>query len=82
MGKAIEITRTEFSAAELRQRFGLTEAEAEVARLLAQGVTLDGIAKTRGVSIGTVRLQLKSIFGKTDVHKQGQLVALLSGEAR
>ena len=67
---------------ELRQRFGLTEAEAEVALLLAQGVTLDGIAKTRGVSIGTVRLQLKSIFGKTDVHKQGQLVALLSGEAR
>jgi DNA-binding CsgD family transcriptional regulator len=67
-------------ARRMRQLYGLTDAEARVAALLAQGQTLDQIAFARGVRLVTLRSQLKSIFGKTGVTRQAELVRLaLSG---
>ena len=63
--------------ARLREAFGLTMAEAEVALLLSSGVALPDAAEIRGVSYQTVRWQLKSIFQKTKVNRQAELVALL-----
>ncbi|MGQ0444697.1 MAG: helix-turn-helix transcriptional regulator [Beijerinckiaceae bacterium] len=48
----------------LRQVFGLTGAEADVAIALASGRDLAEIARMRGVSIGTIRNQVKSAFAK------------------
>ena len=59
--------------------FDLTAAEAEVLRLLVQGRTLAAIAAARGVALGTVRSQLKAIFGKTGTHRQAELVQLVAG---
>lgn len=56
---------------------GLTRAEARLAALLAKGSSLDEAAETLSVSVGTVRSQLKSIFAKTGVSRQPELVALL-----
>ena len=61
----------------LRQAFGLTNAEAKVALLITNGHDLAGIAHGNGVSIGTVRSQVKSIFSKTDTRKQAELAATL-----
>src|SRR5687768_483198 len=67
-------------ARRMRQLYGLTDAEARIAALLAQGQTLDQIAFARGVRLVTLRSQLKSIFGKTGVTRQAELVRLaLSG---
>lgn len=59
--------------------FDLTAAEAAVARELSKGKTLRDIASIRGVAMDTVRGQLKVIFEKTGMHRQVDLVRLLSG---
>jgi DNA-binding CsgD family transcriptional regulator len=61
----------------IRQALGLTEREAQVAALLAEGSSLRAIAERLHVGLGTVRNHVKSIFGKTDTRRQGELVALL-----
>jgi DNA-binding CsgD family transcriptional regulator len=58
--------------------FGLTGAEARLASLLASGAALDEIAGQLGIARETARHQLKAVFGKTETHRQAELVALLS----
>ena len=64
-------------AGAIRQAFGLTEREAQIATLLAEGLSLPMIAERLRLGLGTVRNHLKSIFGKTETRRQGELVALL-----
>jgi len=59
--------------------YGLGRAEAEVAQLLATGASPSEIAGERGVSIETVRSQIKSIFRKVGVHRLPELVVRLNG---
>ncbi len=59
----------------LRAAFGLTPAEARLARSLAEGRTLRDAAREIDVTYGTARIYLKSVFGKASVHTQAQLVA-------
>lgn len=61
----------------VRQVFGLTPAEWRVAERLIDGDSLDDIATALGLSLSTVRTQLKSIFAKTQSHRQTELVASL-----
>ncbi|MCP3053783.1 helix-turn-helix transcriptional regulator [Aurantimonas marianensis] len=62
---------------DLQRRYGLTQAEGEIAAAFALGASLGEIAEMRGNSVHTVRTHLKSIFAKTGTHRQSQLVALL-----
>lgn len=62
----------------LRTWMGLTSAEADVAMLIAEGVSREEIAAKRAVSLNTVTSQLKSIFIKADVTREAELVALLN----
>jgi DNA-binding CsgD family transcriptional regulator len=64
-------------ASRLAARFGLTEAEAEVARLAAMGLSMPAAATTLDVSVNTVRTHLKSVYGKTEVHSQAALTSLI-----
>ncbi len=57
--------------------FDLTPAEARLAAALAEGATLASAADALGVTQHTVRSQLKSVFLKTGVERQQQLVGLL-----
>jgi DNA-binding CsgD family transcriptional regulator len=61
--------------------FDLTPAEARVARRLTVGETAEKIAVTSGVSLNTVRTQLRGVFEKTGCRRQADVVALLSGIA-
>ncbi|MDL2400330.1 helix-turn-helix transcriptional regulator [Rhizobium mayense] len=65
--------------ATLTKLFGLTRAEAEIALMLAQGMTLHDIATQRTVSYQTARAHLKSIYRKTDTNRQPELSLLLAG---
>ena len=56
---------------------GITRAEARLASMLADGISLEEVAEALLVSIQTVRSQLKSVFAKTGVTRQAELVALL-----
>jgi DNA-binding CsgD family transcriptional regulator len=61
--------------------FDLTAAEARVARQLTTGQTVDEIATSSGVSLNTVRTQVRGILEKTGSRRQTDAVALLGGIA-
>jgi DNA-binding CsgD family transcriptional regulator len=61
--------------------FDLTPAEARVARGIAAGSTVEDFARETHLAVGTVRQQLKSVFSKTGVSRQAELVAILVGSA-
>jgi DNA-binding CsgD family transcriptional regulator len=62
----------------LAASLGLTRAEAEVALLTARGLSRDQVAALRGTSLDTVSTQLKSLFRKSDVNREAELVARLN----
>jgi len=66
----------------LERHFRLTGAEAQVLAALADGLTLDQIARLRGTGRETVRAQLRSLFDKTGTHRQADLIRLVTGGAR
>src|SRR5208283_4957193 len=65
------------SAAILAKTFRLTPSEAKVACIIARGAPPDVAARELKISRETARNQLKSVFAKTDTHRQSELVALL-----
>jgi DNA-binding CsgD family transcriptional regulator len=65
------------SAAILAKTFRLTPSEAKLACIIARGVPPDIAARELNISRETARNQLKSVFAKTDTHRQSELVALL-----
>lgn len=61
----------------LRDAFGLTGAEVDVARQLVECASVKEIAERRLRSIDTVRAQIKAILAKTEAKSQVELVRLL-----
>lgn len=58
--------------------FGLTDREAEVACMRAEGLELTAIAALLGISADTVRTYLKFAYDKMGVRRQAELVALIA----
>jgi DNA-binding CsgD family transcriptional regulator/PAS domain-containing protein len=61
----------------VRDVLGLTQSEAAVAACLAEGLAPAEVAARLGISPNTVRAHLRSIFAKTGVKRQSQLVQLV-----
>lgn len=69
----------ELTVERIRQQLCISRAEAEICLLLAQGESIVEISTSRGVSINTVRGQVRSVYKKTPYSRQGELIkALLS----
>jgi DNA-binding CsgD family transcriptional regulator len=64
--------------ATLRSVFRLSEAEARLGAQMASGESLETAAERLSIAKETSRTQLKSIFAKTGVHRQAELVAVLA----
>lgn len=65
-------------APSLREAFGLTAREAQLAALMAEGTSPSAAAKALGVAEGTARNHLKALMGKMAVSRQAELAALLA----
>jgi DNA-binding CsgD family transcriptional regulator len=65
------------ASAILAKTFRLTPSEAKLACIIARGVSPQIAARQLKISRETARNQLKSVFAKTDTHRQSELVALL-----
>lgn len=65
----------------LVRRYGLTQAETRLLARLAQGARPADIAQQSEVSIHTVRAHLRSLFDKTGVRRQSELVRLAGSAA-
>lgn len=61
----------------MRQAYGLTAAEARLTDALERGLDLGEIARAHGVTVATLRSQLKAVFSKTGTNRQAELVNLL-----
>jgi len=70
--------RAPVDLSEIRSAYGLTEQEAKVAALLAQGLDIGSIAARIGVRANTARSYLKAVLQKTGATRQAELVALLA----
>ena len=57
--------------------FGLTPREATLAAALAGGKDLAEAAATLGITLGSARVYLKSVFAKTHTRRQAELVSLI-----
>jgi DNA-binding CsgD family transcriptional regulator len=74
------VTRPEAPPVELiRSLFDLTPAEARVARGLAAGQTVKGMAADSGTSANTVRTHVNAVLTKIGYRRQSDVVALLNG---
>ena len=58
--------------------YDLSPAELRIASALLAGKSPEEYAQGAGITLNTVRTQLKSLFRKTETHRQSELVALLS----
>lgn len=65
----------------VRQLFDLTPAEAAVARRLASGLSLEDAASSLDISRNTARAHLRSIFSKSGITRQTELVRLMLNSA-
>ncbi|MCA0044062.1 helix-turn-helix transcriptional regulator [Celeribacter litoreus] len=72
----------EFSAMVQAQfeRWGLSQAEQDIALLTAKGLTVAEIAEVRATSLGTVKSQNNAIYKKAGVSNRTQLVVALIDE--
>lgn len=70
--------RRDVSTDVLRELYGLTRAQSEVARQLFAGRSVEQAARALDVSPNTVRTHLKHIFTKCDVQSQAELMHLLA----
>jgi DNA-binding CsgD family transcriptional regulator len=61
----------------LKNRFGLTPAEARLVLRLVSGGSLRSAARALGIKYETVRTHLKSIFQKTGTRRQAELVIVV-----
>jgi DNA-binding CsgD family transcriptional regulator len=61
----------------LQDLFAFTRAEASVARLLVEGLSVEDSARALGISIHTARAHVRSLFSKTGVSRQTELVLLI-----
>lgn len=65
----------------VRQLFDLTPAEASLARRLAAGLSLEDAASSLAISRNTARAHLRSIFSKSGITRQTELVRLMLNSA-
>lgn len=69
----------DFSLEATAALFGLAPAEARIAIALCRGESVTDYAQSRGISVGTARIQLKQAMAKTNSRRQGELVGKLYG---
>jgi|PlaIllAssembly_1097288.scaffolds.fasta_scaffold107740_2 DNA-binding CsgD family transcriptional regulator/PAS domain-containing protein len=62
------------------QLYGCTRSEARLVQLLAEGKTLQQAAVCMGITHGSARGYMKTVFQKVGVHTQSQLVARVLGD--
>ncbi|WP_283169684.1 helix-turn-helix transcriptional regulator [Curtanaerobium respiraculi] len=61
---------------DIKRDFGLSNREAEILKLVAQGNTVPSIAEQLFISENTVRTHMKRLYAKLDIHKKQELIDL------
>jgi DNA-binding CsgD family transcriptional regulator len=62
------------------ERFGLSQREQEIARMVLDGKSSSEIQGTLFIAPGTYKAHMRNIYAKTDVHSKQEMVALLRSQ--
>ena len=73
------VARAQVDPGLVEAALGLSPTEAEIAMLLARGLTVRQVGAATGRRYGTVRTHLKHIFGKLGVSRQLEVVQVVLG---
>lgn len=63
----------------LVEGYGLTEREAQVAVLFAEGFSLGAVAERLGMGKSTAQSHSKAIYRKCAIHTKDELIAIVRG---
>lgn len=75
--KALSMTWLSIAETALIERFGLSEAEADVAHLIFDGAVPKDVARVRNRSVETVRKQIRSLLRKTGAKSLTDILHIL-----
>ena len=67
----------QIAAAGLRERFGMTAREAELAGLLLEGLNPKQMARRLDVSVNTIRTHIARMLAKVGVNRQADMIRRL-----
>jgi DNA-binding CsgD family transcriptional regulator len=76
---SVGVADTPLDAEAIRAAYGLTAAEARVVLAVVGGQRLADFAAAAGISFNTAQVQLHSVFAKTGLHRQADLVREVLG---
>lgn len=76
--RTLELAWSPETSGKLKQAFDMTDAEIDVGRQFFQLCDLGAVAEQRGVSMHTVRTQMKMILSKTGASSQADLIRLFA----
>jgi DNA-binding CsgD family transcriptional regulator len=74
-------TASEPALNQFRQRYCLSSAQCEILRCGLQGLRPSEIARERGVSINTIKTQIRQLLAKTGAMNLPMLIARVRGAA-
>ncbi len=72
------LTHCEVDSTLLQAALGLSRSEARISSLIYSGLSLREVALKMGIGQSTVKTHLQSVFGKTHISKQTELVKLVA----
>lgn len=75
---SIDLRLDERAQAALREQFDFRQSEVEISLKLTEGLTPAEISATRGVTLNTIRTQIKAVLAKSDTRSVPELVRFLS----
>lgn len=70
-------SETRTSVASISAALNILPSEAKIVHALAEGATMEAAAESAGISLSSARTYLKSVFFKTGVARQSELVRLV-----
>ncbi|MEA1052649.1 hypothetical protein U5801_22970 [Lamprobacter modestohalophilus] len=76
------LRQSQVDPAVLRDCLQLTISEARLASLIGCGLPIEQVAETLGITVGTARNVLKTVFRKAEVNRQTQLALKISNLGR
>lgn len=76
LNSASDTQAAERRVAQLRDQYNLSARETEILLPLSKGYSLKTIAQSQGVSINTIKSQVRSVYSKLNIHAKEDLIEL------
>jgi len=77
--KTIDFIWPDYLTPIITQAFGLTQAEADIIKLIVEGKSVQDVANARESKLTTVRAQIRAIYAKTATRNQAEFIRMAIG---